>query len=174
MNPFSPTGQQIDKPIYIYILPTQIEYSVDNAYLVDANYSVNNIVNWTDKYDIFNISTSEYNPIALHIGTINVINSYSLENVSFLDLRVKGGGISGAKDPAALIKGDQNILSFSDIYCGKGYVYPNGGYVIVRIPKEVKDHFTSEEELYSIVRSNLTAGVSFDIQDMDGNDWRTV
>ena len=174
LNPFSPTGQQIDKPIYIYILPTQIEYSVDNAYLVDANYSVNNIVNWTDKYDIFNISTSEYNPLALHIGTINVINSYSLENVSFLDLRVKGGGISGAKDPAALIKGDQNILSFSDIYCGKGYVYPNGGYVIVRIPKEVKDHFTSEEELYSIVRSNLTAGVSFDIQDMDGNDWRTV
>jgi hypothetical protein len=24
------------------------------------------------------------------------------------------------------------------------------------------------------VRSNLTAGIAFDIQDMDGNDWRTI
>lgn len=174
LNPFSPTAQKIDKPIYIYILPTQVEYNVNNSYLVDSNYLVDNVVNWTDKYDIFDISKAEYNPLALHIGTINVINSYSFEDISFLDLRVKGGGISGTENSASLAKNDSNILSFADVYCGKGYVYPNGGYVIVRIPKEVKDHFTSEEELYSIVRSNLTAGVSFDIQDMDGNDWRTV
>jgi hypothetical protein len=174
LNPFSPNGQKIDRPIYIYILPTQIEYNVNNSYLVDSNYSVQNIVNWTDKYDIFDISKADYNPLALQIGTINVINSYSFDNVSFLDLRVKGGGISGLENPAALAKGNANVLSFADIYSGKGYVYPNGGYVIVRIPKEVKTHFTSEEELYSIIRSNLTAGVSFDVQDMDGNDWRTV
>ena len=174
LNPFSPTAKKIDKPIYIYVLPTQVEYNVNNAYLIDSNYSVDNIVNWTDKYDIFDISKAEYNPLALHIGTINVINSYSFEDISFLDLRVKGGGISGTENPAALAKVNNNILSFADIYSGKGYIYPNGGYVIVRIPKEVKDHFTSEEELYSIIRSNLTAGVSFDVQDMDGNDWRTV
>lgn len=174
LNPFSPTAQKIDKPIHIYILPTQVEYNVNNSYLVDSNYLVENIVNWTDKYDIFDISKAEYNPLALHIGTINVINSYSFEDISFLDLRVKGGGISGTENSASLAKANDNILSFADVYSGKGYIYPNGGYVIVRIPKEVKDHFTSEEELYSIVRSNLTAGVSFDIQDMDGNDWRTV
>jgi len=174
LNPFSPTAQNIDKPIYIYVLPTQVEYNVNNSYLVDSNYLVDNVVNWTDKYDIFDISKAEYNPLALHIGTINVINSYSFEDISFLDLRVKGGGISGTENPTSLAKSDSNILSFADIYCGKGYVYPNGGYVIVRIPKQVKDHFTSEEELYSIIRSNLTAGVSFDVQDMDGNDWRTV
>jgi hypothetical protein len=151
-----------------------VEYNVNNSYLVDNNYSVENIINWTDKYDIFDISKSEYNPLALHIGTINVINSYSFDNVSFLDLRVKGGGVSGLENPAALAKENSNILSFADIYSGKGYIYPNGGYVVVRIPKEVKAHFTSEEELYSIIRSNLTAGVSFDVQDMDGNDWRTV
>ena len=174
LNPFSPTAEKIDKPIYVYILPTQIEYNVNNSYLVDSNYLVENIVNWTDKYDIFDISKAEYNPLALHIGTINVINSYSFENISFLDLRVKGGGVSGTENSAALAKNNNNILSFADVYSGKGYIYPNGGYVIVRLPKEVKDHFTSEEELYSIIRSNLTAGVSFDVQDMDGNDWRTV
>ena len=174
LNPFTSTGQKIDKPIYIYVLPTQIEYNVNNSYIVDSNYLVQNIVNWTDKYDIFDISKADYNPLALHIGTINVINSYSFENISFLDLRVKGGGISGLENPAALAKNNVDILSFADIYSGKGYIYPNGGYVIVRIPKEVKQYFTSEEELYSIIRSNLTAGVSFDVQDMDGKDWRTV
>ena len=174
LNPFSPSVEKIDKPIYIYILPTQLEYNVNNSYLVDSNYLVDNIVNWTDKYDIFDISKAEYNPLALHIGTINVINSYSFEDISFLDLRVKGGGISGTENPTSLAKNNINILSLADVYCGKGYIYPNGGYVIIRIPKEVKNHFTSEEELYSIIRSNLTAGVSFDVQDMDGNDWRTV
>ncbi|MFN9110217.1 MAG: hypothetical protein ACK5XN_09130, partial [Bacteroidota bacterium] len=60
------------------------------------------------------------------------------------------------------------------VYTGKGYIYPNGGYVIVKIPKEVKSYFESEEQLYSVIRSNLTAGVSFDVQDLEGNDWRTL
>jgi hypothetical protein len=35
-------------------------------------------------------------------------------------------------------------------------------------------NFNSRDEIYSIVRNNLTAGVSFDIQDLDGNDWRSI
>jgi hypothetical protein len=97
-----------------------------------------------------------------------------MDNVNLLDLRVKGGGISANSNMQSVIEDNSNVLSFSDIHSGKGHLYANGGYVIVKIPKEVKDNFTSKDQVYAIVRANLTAGVAFDIQDMDGNDWRTI
>jgi hypothetical protein len=54
------------------------------------------------------------------------------------------------------------------------FLHPNGGYVIIQIPQEVMSNFNSRDEVYNIVRNNLTAGVSFDIQDVDGNDWRSI
>ena len=174
INPFSPVSDISDKPIYIYLLPTKIEYIDKPEYSRTINYSYNSSINSTSSYNIFDPSKAEYNPLALLLGTINIISKNDFDNINFLDLRVRGGGTSGLQDEKALAKLDQNVASFSDIYTGKGYIYPNGGYVIVKIPKEVKNYFDSEEQLYSIVRSNLTAGVSFDIQDLDGNDWRTL
>jgi hypothetical protein len=173
LNPFlSPSSY--DKPIYLYIVPTYVEYIENGIYLQEQEYTYNSAVQWTNDYGVFNINKETYNPLAIHIGTITVNNSYSFNDLSFKDLRVKGGGLSGTVSASKESVENKNILSFADIYSGKGYLYPNGGYIIVRIPKEVKSHFTSEEEIYSIVRSNLTAGVSFDIQDLEGNDWRTV
>lgn len=48
--------------------------------------------------------------------------------------------------------------------------YPRGGF-IVRLPDEVKDNFENIEEVYDIIRRNLTAGVSFQIQNLDGELW---
>lgn len=174
INPFSPVSDISDKPIYIYLLPTKIEYIDKPEYSRTINYSYSSSINSSSNYNIFDPSKAEYNPLALLLGTINIISKNDFDNINFLDLRVRGGGTSGMHDEKTLAKLDQNVASFSDIYTGKGYIYPNGGYVIVKIPKEVKNYFNSEEQLYSIVRSNLTAGVSFDIQDLDGNDWRTL
>jgi len=174
INPFSPVSDISDKPIYIYLLPTKIEYIDKPEYSGTINYSYSSSINSSSNYNIFDPSKAEYNPLALLLGTINIISKNDFDNINFLDLRVRGGGTSGMHDEKTLAKLDQNVASFSDIYTGKGYIYPNGGYVIVKIPKEVKNYFDSEEQLYSIVRSNLTAGVSFDIQDLDGNDWRTL
>jgi hypothetical protein len=175
LNPFFNDNRLTNKPIYVYVLPTYVEYmDSDGFYKKDTNYSYNQIINWTYDYGIFNQNKESYNPLALLIGTITVVDKYSFENISFRDLRVKGGGLSGLSDAAKESESDKSILSFADIFSGRGYTYPNGGYVIVRIPKEVKEYFTSEEDLYAIIRSNLTAGISFDVQDLDGNDWRTI
>lgn len=179
LNPFNLPPSEAGKPIFIYLMPKNIQYysqepnSVPN-FVIDQEYAYVSPINWTNDYNIFNKDSANYNPLAIHIATINVINKYSFENLSFQDLRVKGGGISGKLDATTLAKENSNILSFSDIYSGKGFVYPSGGYVIIRIPKEIKNNFTSEEQIYSIVRNNLTAGVSFDLQDLEGNDWRNV
>ena len=52
-----------------------------------------------------------------------------------------------------------------------GEAYPKGGYVVVKIPKLVKKNFTNPDEVYTIVRNNITAGVVFELQDMEGKDW---
>ena len=49
--------------------------------------------------------------------------------------------------------------------------YPRGGYVMVKIPSIVKKNFINPQEVYDIVRDNLTAGVVFDLYDTDGKDW---
>lgn len=174
LNPFNSVNSDISRPIFVYLLPTKVEYQYNGTYVEDQDYSYNSEINWTTNYDVFNQEKDEYNPLALHIGTINVVNKYSFNNVRFNDLRVKGGGISAETNIPQLATENKNILSFADIRSGKGYTYPNGGYVIVRIPAEVKQYFTSVDDVYSIVRSNLTAGVSFDIQDLNGNDWRSI
>lgn len=174
MNPFNAATSIKNKPIYIYIVPTYVEYMESGFYKQEMQYNYSSPINWTHDNNIFDKTKESYNPFALLIGTINVVNKYSFNNIQFNDLRVKGGGVSGTANIEELLETNLQILSFADIFSGKGYIYPNGGYVIVRIPKEVKQYFTSEEDLYSIVRSNLTAGVSFDVQDLEGNDWRTI
>jgi hypothetical protein len=165
----------IGAPIYFYILPLEVEELVNGEYVAVSDYSLNGSpVQFTTNYSIFSTSSSDYNPFAIHIGTAIVNDKYNMDNVNLLDLRVKGGGISANSNMQSVIEGNSNVLSFSDIHSGKGYLYANGGYVIVKIPKEVKANFASIDQVYAIVRANLTAGVAFDIQDMDGNDWRTI
>jgi hypothetical protein len=160
--------------MHFYILPKTVEELVDGEYVeIDLYEEPNSVINFSYYTDIFNYTT-EYNPFALYIGTTIVNNVYNFNNVKVHDLRVKGGGVSASASLAKELESNRNILSFNDVKSGKGMLYPNGGYVIVQMPKEVRDNFTNINDIYDIVRSNLTAGVSFDIQDMDGNDWRTL
>jgi hypothetical protein len=162
-------------PVYLYILPLEVEELVNGEYIMVSDYSLSGSpVKFTTDYSIFSTSSSQYNPFAIHLGTAMVNSKYNMDNVNLLDLRVKGGGISANANLQSVIEDNSNVLSFSDIHSGKGYLYANGGYVIVKIPKEVKANFASIDQVYAIVRANLTAGVAFDIQDMDGNDWRTI
>ncbi len=162
-------------PIHFYILPSSVEIMENGEYKkVEEYQEPESVIDFTSDYSIFNPNSITYNPLAIYLGSAVVNNSYDRDRVSLIDLRLKGGGIKPFENKTKTIEEKPNILSFNDIYSGKGYLYPNGGYVIVKIPKEVKDNFNSIEEIYSIVRSNLTAGVAFDIQDMDGNDWRTI
>lgn len=160
--------------MHFYILPRTVEELVNGEYVEIADYAEpDSVINYSIYKDIFN-RTNDYNPFALYLGTAIINNTYTLNNVKVHDLRVKGGGISASSSVAKEAENNRNILSFNDIKSGKGKLYPNGGYVVIQIPKEVMDNFQNVNDIYDIVRSNLTAGVAFDIQDMDGNDWRTL
>jgi len=152
-----------------------VEYIENGEYFEIKQFiKPTNFLNFTYDYSLFNSRKVSYDPLALHIGTVSTNKKFTFDQINIRDLRLKGGGVKPLENTTKLLDQKPNILNFSDLYSGKGYLYPNGGYVIIKIPKEVKDNFISKEEVYNIVRSNLTAGIAFDIQDMDGNDWNTV
>lgn len=181
-NPFLNKGSiKINKPLYIYILPKEI-YKTSSLFFgtqdldptkdLIKEYSYDSIVNFTYDNNIFNKNDIvNYNPLALLIGIVYCINNFRDEDFSVRDLRVKGGGVSANFDTNRVLEDIEESISYWDVYPPLSEAYPKGGYVIVRIPASVKKNFTNPDEVYTIVRNNLTAGVVFDIQDMNGQDW---
>lgn len=170
-NPY----KYINAPIHFYILPSAVQFFENGEYVDVQEYEApESVVDFTFDYSIFDPKKIQHNPLALHLGTVTVNKKFDIGQINIVDLRLKGGGVKPLDNTIKSFENKPNILNFADLNSGKGYLYPNGGYVIIKIPKEVKQNFNSVEEVYNIVRSNLTAGVAFDIQDMDGNDWRTL
>lgn len=183
LNPFlNKDIVKVNKPLYIYLKPTeiyksastpadQISTSVMRDVIVE-DYIPGSIINFTYNNNIFNkYDASEYDPFALLIGIVYVVNTFSDDNFSFQDLRIRGGGISAAFDTNKVLNDIDKAISYWDVYPALGEAYPKGGYVIVKIPKLVKKNFTNPDEVYTIVRNNITAGVVFELQDMEGKDW---
>ena len=137
-----------------------------------TEYPASEVVNFTYNNNIFNkFDIVSYDPFAQLIGIIYVINTNDDENFNFTDLRVKGGGISANFDTNTIIDEISQAVSYWDVYPPMAEAYPKGGYVMVKIPAIVKKNFINPQEVYDIVRDNLTAGVVFDLYDTDGKDW---
>lgn len=161
-----------NKPLYIYLMPSKIEKkkTIMNRYAgyeIVTDYTNKNVVNFTYDKEIFDPTKSSYDPFALQIGIITYVNNDKM--IDIYDTRVKGGGVSSEYTAEDALLYSTKTLSYWDIYPASGVAYPKGGYVIIKIPKEVKDNFQSIQEIYTIIRNNITAGVSFEVQDMDGN-----
>jgi hypothetical protein len=176
-NPFlNKDTVQLNKPLYIYVLPQKVfkSQNVNNSIkqIEVTEYPVGPAINFTYNNNIFNkFDQVSYDPFAQLIGIIYVINTNDDENFNFTDLRVKGGGISANFDTNTILDGISQAVSYWDIYPPMAEAYPKGGYVMVKIPSIVKKNFINPEEVYDIVRDNLTAGVVFDLYDTDGKDW---
>lgn len=194
LNPFlNKDTVKLNKPLYIYLYPTEIYKKEDiftaassdgfwerninsfaSAYVQVDAYNPDSIINFTYNNNIFNkLDTYEYDPLALLIGIVYVTNTNVDENFSLTDLRVKGGGVSANFDTNRVISDIENAVSYWDVYPPMGEAYPKGGYAIVRIPTSVKGNFVDPNEVRNVVRRNITAGVVFELQDMEGNDWST-
>lgn len=183
-NPFlNRDSVEFNKPLYIYLKPKNI-YKYSNVFsskdfsvqisemvLVDEYYC-DSVVNFTYNNNIFNSNDiSDYDPFALLIGIVYSINSFADTNFNFTDLRVKGGGVTANSLTNDVIEAINGSSSYWDVYPALGEAYPKAGYVIVKIPSSVKGNFINPSEVYDIVRNNITAGVVFELQDMDGKEW---
>ena len=189
INPFLNRGiVEPEKALHVYIKPIRIEVksSSSDGYVWDHvnDYTYNSPIDFTYDTNIFNPYNSvEYDPFALQIALVHTLSSVDIKDLSIEDLRVKGGGIKatmgktidvesyGSIDINKIFQEVKEASSFWDVYPPDQQAYSKGGFIIIRMPKAVLDNFTSESELYSIISKNITAGVVYKIQDMEGNDW---
>ena len=169
---------QFDKALYIYLLPKNIyklTYAqstndpIEYSEILDHNYTEN--INFTYDPKIFDPISNEYDPFALPIAIVYATNNPNRKKPSLSDLRLRGGGLKADLENSDLIDNVPDVMSYWDAYPAQSMAYSRGGYVIIRIPEEVKDNFIDEKEIYNIVKNNLTAGVAFDLQNLDGDNW---
>jgi len=180
INPFLNKDTIVfDKPMYIYLTPKNIykknapgaeQFDVITYEAID-DFNYDNLVNFTYDSTLFDQSSVNYDPFAACIAVIYVSNNPNKVKTNILDLRLRGGGIKAHIENSDIVNNVPDIISHWDTYPSQASSYVNGGYVIIRIPEEVKQNFTSSSEIYNIIRNNLTAGVVFDLQNMEGKDW---
>jgi hypothetical protein len=180
LTPFNPLfmgdNYNYNEPIYVYIVPTNIYIPEISLYQVRSLketglYQENSILKITTDSSIFDKFSSNYDPFALPLAVVYVVNNPLSQQPNIIDLRTRGGGVTRGILQQEMIELDDNIDSYWDVYSPSREAYPKGGYAIIQIPEEVRNNFQSVDEIYSIVRGNLTAGVAFELQDMDGNEW---
>lgn len=176
LNPFLNSDTiNLNKALYIYAVPTNI-YKKSNLegaheWVPLEEHSTNYSFNFTYDSSIFNTNSIKYDPFAALVGIIYFINNPKKKQTQISDTRLRGGGIKAEYGVLEVEEDIANILSHWDVYPAYGTSYPKGGFVIIRLPKEVKDNFEDIEEIYDIISRNLTAGVSFQIQDLSGEPW---
>lgn len=186
LNPFinDISEEDYNKPIYVYLNPVEIyrESSIDGAnskYVkVSSSLQQGNSINWTYESNMFNSNSEQYNPFLIPIAVFYRMSNTENMQANINDIRVKGGGLSRNFKTLNLMSEvhgfqdvDENVTSYWDVYSPSQETYPKGGYVIIKLPEEIKENFLDEKEIYQIISNNLTAGVVYDLQDMDGNTW---
>jgi peptidoglycan hydrolase-like protein with peptidoglycan-binding domain len=176
LNPFLNSDSiNLNKPLYIYIVPNKVfklsDLKDSYEWIPVSEYSESYPFNFTYDSSIFDSNSVNYDPFALVIGIIYFINNPNKKQTQISDTRLRGGGTK-AEYGVLELEGDiVDLLSLWDTYPAYGTSYPKGGFVIIRLPEEVKNNFQDIEEIYDIIRRNLTAGVSFQIQNLNGEPW---
>ena len=174
INPFIYNSEiEYNKPIYIYMIPRSVQIIGFEAAQRANNdiYEIDETIKLTNDNRIFNPTHPKYNPFAQLLATIYVINESLLDTLELQDLRLKGGGIKYDANLIELTQQHPEAKSFWDISGPRGFAYSSGGYVIVRLPAQL-NNYMSESAIRGIVRSSLTAGVIFELQDYSGQSWK--
>jgi len=167
-NPFlSKNSDFVNKPLYIYLLPESV---FDNAGVLISDSIRTRTVNFTSDDSIFNPSRVDFDPTALLIGIVHISTSSDINDLIILDTRKRGGGLSTAFSLSDMTTIQPEAESYWDIISDKAVSYQKGGFVIIRLPAELRDDFTYQQ-IKDVIERNITIGVAYQIEDLDGNRW---
>jgi len=173
INPFLYNNSvDFNKPFYFYLQPKNIliQGKEDQQKQNNEIYNNENSIRITQDTRMFDPSHPYFNPLNLVLAVVHVSDSSSIEALEFKDLRLKGGGVSHKAKIVDVLKNNPVIRNYWDIFGSNGMAYNNGGFVIIQLPVEIKQYMT-DDSINEIISSALTAGVVYEIQDYNGNDW---
>lgn len=157
----------IDKALYVYIVPHYVKDSVGN---VIAGSKEDRTLRTSTVSDIFDPLSPTYQPLAVLLGVVYLSSAVDIDKIAVLDTRRRGGGIRDNANVQEIVRMVSEAATYWDIGYGASTSYQKSGYVIVRLPAELKGQFT-ESEIVDIIERNMTAGVGFKLEDLNGRGW---
>lgn len=167
-NPYSIYSTRfMDGPTYVYVMP---EYVRDKSSMIIADSVNRRTINTTTDPSIFDELSPTYNPLAIQLGVIYLSTALDIDDLSILDTRTRGGGVRADANLEEIKRITQEAANYWDINTKGAPSYQRAGFVVIRLPEELKVSFT-EQEIVEVIERNITAGVKFKIEDLSGKDW---
>ncbi len=174
LNPYlNESHQYLETPIYIGLVPKYVKnLTPGNNYGQIIPESVTDeTLSWTlDLNSKLDPSSPEYNPFYVQLGVVYITAAANINKLAIVDSRRRGGGAKDGRTLEDLQKSMEESQFYWDVNHGSGLPYQVGGFVTIRLPASLKDRFT-KDEITGILSKNITAGVMFKIEDLDGQEW---
>ena len=169
LNPYPGHDREmIGRAIYVYILPAYVKDSVGR--IVSSSVQTRTI-RFTIDPSIFDSLSPNYDPLAVQLGVVYITTALDINDLIMLDTRRRGGGAKDSMNADEINRLVRESIGYWDIGQGAGMTYQNGGFVVVRLPVELKDQFPDERDIVNVIERNITLGVQFKIEDLEGNSW---
>ncbi len=128
INSLIPTSEIINKSIYIYLLP----YEVDGR----------EISKWTVRHtfssELFS-SICSVEPRVLLLAIIQIRENATVDDVMVMDTRTRGGGIKSTITNSKIYQTQPLAQHYWDIGSWDGLAYQSNGVIIIKIPKRLLD-----------------------------------
>lgn len=168
LNPYSVFSKPLlKKPTYIYIVP---EYVRDKSAVVIPESYNEVTIRTTQDPALFDPLSPIYEPLAVQLGVVYLSTALDIDELAIIDSRKRGGGAPAELALEEIKMIAQDAANFWDMDVDFAPSYQNAGFVVIRLPEELKDRFT-EGEIRAVIERNITAGVKFKIEDLSGKDW---
>jgi hypothetical protein len=174
LNPYlTESYSLLERPIYIGLSPRFVKNvtpGVDVGTVIPESVKTSTLSWTTDISSKLDPSSPDYDPFYVQLGIVYVSPAANLDRLAIVDSRRRGGGLSNTAKLEEVQKAIAESKYYWDVSYGAGLPYQAAGYVIVRLPAGLKDYFT-KEEITAIIEKNITVGVQFKIEDLDGGEW---
>lgn len=177
LNPYiSAKPEWHNTPLYVYLVP---EYVTDtNNNIIPGTTKTRTLAVTTDT-TIFDQAQANYDPLAVLLGVVYITTAFDINELSILDTRRRGGGVTTALTDDEVVERIPEGDSFWDIVPPTATSYQKGGFVLVRLPKEVTNKFDpsyvigvpGDPDRIGVIARNLTVGVGYKLETMDGQEF---
>jgi hypothetical protein len=125
---------------------------------------------------VFDPLSPNYDPLAIQLGVVYISTALDINKLAMIDTRKRGGGLNDNANVQEIVRLVNDAATYWDVGYGAGTSYQKSGFIIVRLPRELEwsegnPQGFKEKELVNIIQRNVTAGVGFKIEDLEGRDW---
>lgn len=151
-----PTSKLMNKEVYVYIVAMKNSFDMTNQHTVRHCYS---LTEWR--------KIQKINPTALLLGVVHPREVSTVDDITVMDSRSRGGGLREDIDLTQIEKTQPLSTNHWDMGTWDGKSYYKNGVLIIELPKRILEteggQFT-EKEVTDIVRKYIAYGVYYIIE----------